>query len=189
MILETIQKVKLYNLLFLIDKDLAERQRDKTCPFCGSPLHYSNYTRKPRGGPDNLPEEYLIRHSLCCSNEGCRRRVLPPSLRFWGRRVYFGAVMLVIMTLHHRRTDGYSAGKLKKLFDISRHTLNRWINYFESIFPFSNQWQKVKGRIGIGISNNDLPAAVVSYFIKHSVSIEAGLIGSLRFLSGGLEPF
>ena len=189
MILEAIQKVKLYHLLFLIDKDLAERQREKACPFCNSSLHYSNYTRKPRGGPDDLPEEYLLRHSLCCSNEGCRRRVLPESIRFWDQRVYFGVVMLVVMTLRQKRTDGYSASRLMKIFGLSRHTLKRWIIYFENIFPFSLRWRKVKGRMGIDMSNDDFPAVVVSYFIKHSVSASVGLIGSLAFLSGGLELF
>ena len=186
MILEAIQKVKLYDLLFLIDKDLAERQRAKACPFCNSPLHYSNYSRKPRGGPEKLPEEYLLRFSLCCSAEGCRRRVLPGSLRFWDQKVYFGVVMLVVTALRQRRTDGYSASKLMKIFGVCRHTLKRWTGYFEEIFPFSSRWQKVKGRIGIDASNTDLVAAVVSDFIKHSVSVERGLVLSLAFLSGGL---
>ena len=189
MILEAIQKVKLYHLLFLIDKDLAERQRKKDCPFCNSPLHYSNYERKPRGGPKNLPEEFRIRHSLCCSAEGCRRRVLPGSLRFWDRRVYFGVVMLVVMTLRQRRTDGYSASKLMKMFGVSRHTLKRWTRYFEEIFPVSSRWKKVSGRIGISISNTGLVAAVVSEFINHSVSMERGLARSVAFLSGGLRVF
>ncbi len=34
MILETIQKVKLYSLLFLIDKDLAEQQRPSVAMAC-----------------------------------------------------------------------------------------------------------------------------------------------------------
>lgn len=186
MILEAAQKVKLYHLLFQIDKDLAEHQREKTCPFCNSPLHYSNYSRKPRGGPENLPEEYLLRHSLCCSAEECRRRVLPGSLRFWDRRVYFGIVMLVVVTLQQRRTVGYSASKLMKIFGVSRHTLKRWTQYFEDTFPFSSRWKKVKGRISIDVSNTALVAAVVSDFIKHSSSVERGLVLSLAFLSGGL---
>jgi len=189
MILEAIQKVKLYHLLFLIDKDLAERQREKNCPFCHSPLHYSNYLRKPRGGPENLPEEYLLRLSLCCSAEGCRRRVLPGSLRFWDRRVYFGVVMLVMTTLGQRRTGGYSASKLMKIFGVSRHTLKRWAGYFENIFPFSSRWKKVKGRIGIDMLNDVLPVAAVSYFIKHSVSVDKGLILSLAFLAGDFKVF
>ncbi len=187
--MESIRKVNLFYLLLLIDTDLAECKREETCPFRGSPLHYSNYARKPRGGPDSLPEKYLIRHSLCCSNEGCRRRTLPLSLRFWDRRVYFGGVMRVVMTLHHGRTGGYSTGKPMKIFGISRNTLKRWKSYFGSVFPLSSRWRKVRGRIGIVISNEDLPAAVVSYFSEQFSTAEKGLTGALRFLSGGLEPF
>ncbi|MBT4289146.1 MAG: hypothetical protein HOD92_17610 [Deltaproteobacteria bacterium] len=62
MILEPLQKIKLYQLLYLIDVYLAECLKAKACPYCGAPLHVSNYFRKLRGGPDNLPEEFLIRH-------------------------------------------------------------------------------------------------------------------------------
>ena len=37
-----------------------------------------------------------MRLSFCCGREGCRRRVLPPSVLFWGRRVYWAAVVLVV---------------------------------------------------------------------------------------------
>lgn len=189
MILKSIQKVKLYQLLFFIDKDLAEQQRIKACPFCGSSLHTSNYARKPRGGPDNLPDELLIRHSFCCSEEGCRKRVLPVSLRFWERKVYWGVVILVIMTLKQRRTEGYSAGKLIQLFGISRHTLKRWIHYFRQHFPFTRRWKQLKGLVGFEISPDLLPGALVLFLIERFESVEEGLIQSLRLLLGGVEMF
>ncbi len=187
MLLETLQKAKIFQVLYLIDEEIAERQRLEACPFCGSPLHYSNYLRKPRGGPDNLPEELLIRHSFCCAKEECRKRVLPVSCRFWNRKVYWGAVILVIMTLQQNRTEGYSAGKLMKLFAISRQTLKRWLDYFRQIFPSSSIWQRIKGHIGIEISPNDLPKVVVLFFIKQAESEQRGLINSLRFLLGGFK--
>jgi hypothetical protein len=54
------------------------------------PLHCAHYMRKPRGGPPDLREAFEVRFSLCCGHEGCRRRVLPPSVRFWDRKVYCG---------------------------------------------------------------------------------------------------
>jgi hypothetical protein len=187
MILELLQKIKLYQLLYFIDVDLAECLRAKACPYCGAPLHVSNYFRKPRGGPDNLPEEFLIRHSFCCYNEGCRKRALPVSCRFWHRKVYWGAVILVVTTLRQGRTVGYSAGKLQKMFGISHHTLKRWMIYFEQIFPFSRIWQKCKGRIGFNISHSNLPGVVVLYYVKQFESAEVGVIQSLQFLLGGFD--
>jgi len=51
--------------LFSIAQDLAESARRKACP-CGGRLHRANYPRKPRGGPDDLPEQYRQRLSFCC---------------------------------------------------------------------------------------------------------------------------
>ncbi len=187
MILDTLQKIKLYQILFFIDSDLAERLRSKACPFCGAPLHVSNYLRKPRGGPENIPEEFLIRHSFCCSEERCRKRALPASCRFWNRKVYWSVVILVIMTLRQGRTTGYSANKLKKEFGVSRLTLKRWMLYFKQVFPISDRWKRIKGRIGINIQHDKLPGAVILFFINQSESVDVALLNSIRFLSGGFE--
>ncbi len=166
---------------------MVETQRLQACPICGSPLHYSNYPRKPRGGPENLPDEFLKRHSLCCSKEGCRKRMLPVSCRFWNAKVYWGIAILVIMTLHQRRTEGYGANKLIRLFGISRQTLKRWLTYFSEIFPLSSMWLRIKGHVGIETSNNNLPGVIVLFFIDQSGSVGRGLINSLHFFSGGFE--
>lgn len=44
----------LFTLLYKIDQKLAEQTRSRGCPYCGGPLHYANYQRKPRGGPPEL---------------------------------------------------------------------------------------------------------------------------------------
>lgn len=87
MISKLLSDANLFYLLYLIDLDLAEQCRQLKCPYCGSVLHYARYSRKPRGGPNTLPEEYMIRHGLCCSGEYCRRRTLPASCLFMGRRL------------------------------------------------------------------------------------------------------
>ena len=84
-----------WSLLFEIDQDLAETTRKNGCP-CGGRLHRANYPRKPRGGPDTLPETYQLRLSFCCDRDGCRKRVTPPSVRFLGRKVYLGALILIV---------------------------------------------------------------------------------------------
>lgn len=189
MILEAIQKVKLYQLLFLIDKDLAEQQRVKACPHCGATLHTSNYFRNPRGGPDNLPEELLIRHSFCCSAEECRKRAMPASCRFWDRKVYWGVIILALVTLRQGRTEGYSAGKLMRLFDISRHTLKRWMVYFRQNFPLTNRYKRIKGLVGLKIADDLFPSCLVLLLIERFGSAETGLVRSLQLLLGGPGMF
>jgi hypothetical protein len=189
MILESIRNVKLYQLLFFLDTDLAEQKRVNACPFCGAPLHTSNYLRNPRGGPGNIPEMFSIRHSLCCSAENCRRRVLPPSLRFWDRKVYWSIVILVTVVLQQQRTEGYSAGKIIKMIGISRHTLKRWIQYFKDVFPQTGRWKRIRGRISVEIDIGQIPSAIILFFIERSGSAENGLISSLQLFSGGVDVF
>ena len=185
MLTELLQKVSLFSLLHRIDMDLARQHQQGGCPYCGGPLHQANYPRKPRGGPDDIAEDCLLRLSLCCGREECRRRSLPPSTRFMGRRVYWGCVILVVMTLRQNRADGVSANKLKRLLGVTRKTLNRWATYFRDIFPCSAKWQRLRGRVSSLIQDSELPAALVRFFLLNSESPEKGLISCLDFLATG----
>ena len=186
MLSELLEKVSLFRILHRIDTDLCEQQRHKGCPYCGGPLHQSNYERKPRGGPEDIPDEYLIRQSLCCGRPQCRRRTLPGSCLFMGRRVYWGCVILVVMAFKQNRPHSASARKIKERFGISRKTLKRWIAYFRDEFPVSIQWQRLRGRLAATVSSNELPAGLINYFVKIFHSPQQALIGCLRFLAS--EP-
>jgi hypothetical protein len=67
MLSELLQKVSLFHLLHQIDLDLANQHRQRGCPHYGGRLDRAGCERKPRGGPPNIPEKYLMRQSLCCS--------------------------------------------------------------------------------------------------------------------------
>lgn len=183
MLPELVKRSSLYILLHKIDQDFAVQYREQRCPFCGASLHQANYERKPRGGPENLPEEFCIRQSLCCSREGCRRRRLPPSCLFLGRRVYWGMVILIVMTLRQNRPEGESTIRLLRKFDLTRKTLFRWLAYYRDIFPQSNQWKRLRGRIGAWVKNDRLPGDLVDHFILHSGNVEQGLVSCLKFIA------
>ncbi len=185
MLSELFQKSSLFYLLLKIDKDLAEKARTARCPYCEGPLHYANYPRKPRGGPNGLSDECLVRFSLCCGCEQCRRRTIPPSCRFNGRRVYWHGVMLVVMTLRQGRCAGNTAKKFQKLFGMTRNTIARWIVWYREIFPFSATWRRIRGLVNPGIRNEDLPADLVRHTIAHCPSPEQGLITCLKLFCGG----
>jgi len=185
MLAELLQNVSLYRVLHQIDQDLALACRRAECPFCHSPLHNAPYTRKPRGGPDSIPEEYSVRQSLCCSREECRRRVLPPSCLFLGRKVYWGAVILIATTLWQQNPQTNSINMLARKFKIPRSTVVRWIHYFRDVFPQSLQWQRLRGLISAQISNNNLPRGLVELFLRTQTSSSDGLISCLRFLAAG----
>lgn len=59
----------------------------------------------------------------------------------------------------------------------------RWFAYFREVFPSSATWQKMRGRVGVCVNDNDLPGGLVWHFVKHSESVEAGLIACHRFLA------
>lgn len=182
MLSELLRKLNLFYVLFRIDCDLADQTQQKRCPFCGGPLHISNYTRKPRGGPDHIPDEYLVRHSFCCGRNGCRKRCMPQSCRFWERKVYWSAVILVVLALRQNREKSKSVRKLTLLFGVSRPTIIRWMQYFREEFPSSNRWKCLRGRIDISVKNDLLPLSLLQYFLIRTESEEQGLTRCLCFL-------
>jgi hypothetical protein len=98
---------KLFVILNQIDSDLAEKTRAQGCS-CGGRLHTSNYPRKPRA-PVDLGAENRKRHSFCCAE--CRRRETPPSVRFFGRRVYAFPIVVLLTAL----AAGLSSNRLATL--------------------------------------------------------------------------
>lgn len=185
LLLESVQRVTLFHLLLLLDQDLARACQDAGCPHCGARLDRAPYRRKPRGGPGAIPEESEVRLSLCCSQEGCRRRRLPPSCLYWGRKVYWGPVILVVVTLRQQRLDGFSARRVREQFGITRSTLARWMAYFREVFPSSPWWQRLRGRASASVRNAALPAVLVESFVSSTREVEAGLGRCLLFLAGG----
>jgi len=185
MLAELVKKASLFHLLYKIDLDLAKQYQYKRCPFCNGPLHFANYERKPRGGPENIPDQYLIRHSLCCGKEGCRRRTLPPSCRFMGRRVYWACIILVVTALRQNGKPAFITGKLRMMFNISRKTINRWLAYFHEEFPVSRKWHNLRGRVNSVIKNNQLPGQLLTHFIENSPTPEKGLVNCLLFFASG----
>ena len=94
---------RFWSFLDAVDEDLAQTTRKRACP-CGGRLHCANYPRKPRAGPDSLPETYQLRFRFCCERDGCRKRVTPPSVRFLGPKVYLAVVVILVAAMRHGPT-------------------------------------------------------------------------------------
>jgi hypothetical protein len=88
-------------------------------------------------------ESVAKRHSLCCGRRGCRRRALPPSLRFLGRRVYLEAVVVLttvfVQMLGQIREVAARTG-------VPAWTLRRWRAWWQSGFPRLPVWQELRAR-------------------------------------------
>jgi len=94
---------RLYLLFGRCDEDRAAEVRAGGCRICGGVLHSAFFRRKPRGGPE-LCDDAIRRCSFCCAEDGCRTRHTPPSLRFLGRKVYLGAVVVLVSAMRHGAT-------------------------------------------------------------------------------------
>jgi hypothetical protein len=133
-------------LLPRIDDDLAAHVRSAGCAVCGGRLDAADYPRKPRGA-DEHDDNYARRRSFCCAAEGCRRRATPPSVRFLGRKVYVGAVVVLAAALQHGPTKKRVA-ELAALLGATRRTLVRWRRWWSTMFtrrglaPFFEKSQK-----------------------------------------------
>ena len=136
--------VELFAWLAEMDRRIARWVATRGCGYCGGPLHQSNYRRKPRGAKlAEAAEGFALRDSLCCGREGCRRRTLPPSLRFLGRRVYVEAVVLVASVLA-LLLGAVSAGKVS---EVPVRTLKRWGAWWTGPFPQSRTWQEIRPQL------------------------------------------
>ena len=153
----------LYETLEMIDVDLAATAREAGCG-CGGVLHSANYARKPRGGPVGLGAGYERRWSFCCALDGCRSRTTPPSVRFLGRKVYLGAVVVVATMLRHGVTR-WRAERLRALLGVSEKTLRRWRAFWQQTFAQSAFWRQAQAHLAQPVAASELPGGLLECFI------------------------
>lgn len=178
---ELVEKGRLFSFFARLDEDLERLARDAGCPRCGGVLDRGHYVRKPRGALGALPAEYAVRRSLCCRS--CRRRVLPRSCLFWDRRVYWGLVLMVVVMLRQRSERTMSW--LRATFGVSSRTVRRWMEYFRTTFPATPWWQRLRGRVGPGVRDDALPAALLAVFEGLAEDVERAAGRTLAFLRTG----
>ena len=166
---------KVYQLLERVDQELAEEARAGGCPHCGGRLHRGDYPRKPRGGPP-----WDKRRSFCCAQEGCRRRQTPVSVRFLGRRVYAGLVVVLISAMHHG-LSGERVQRLREQLGIDRRTLVRWRQWWLEDFVGSVFWKGARAGLLPAVCQKTLPWSLC---VRFGVERRDRLLDLLRFLAG-----
>jgi hypothetical protein len=170
---------KFYLVLERIDADLASTARVAGCLVCNGVLHSARYPRKPRGGPSDLGGGYDWRASLCCAKDRCRKRTTPKSVRFLGRKVYLGAVVVVATVLRHGVTK-VRMERLRALFGVSAKTVKRWRAFWQQSVAASGFWKLAKGRFVPEVATNALPMSLLARF--DGAALQA-LAHFLRFIS------
>jgi hypothetical protein len=165
----------LWRLLEKVDGDLLAIALAGGCLLCGGKLHRGDYKRQPRGGPD-----WDRRFSACCAEEGCRRRHTPPSVRFLGRRVYVGFVVVLVSAMVHGLKPE-RVQRIREQLGIDRRTLERWRQWWLTTLVPSAFWKAAKARFVSPLCEKTLPASLVQAF-------DAGCTGGLRRLLEFLAP-
>ena len=178
-----------WSFLLAVDEDLAEKTRKQGCP-CGGRLHCANYPRKPRGTPVQLPEPQRLRLSFCCDRDGCRKRATPPSVRFLGRKVYLGAIVILVSAMRQGPTPR-RVRELSTRFGADESTIARWQIFWREHFPQTPFWKVARaGFVTVG-EIVSLPYSLVDAFLRRHPPREGWML-LLRFLSpitvpGGLQ--
>jgi hypothetical protein len=154
---------KFLTALAEIDAEHARRVREARCPNCGGALDCADYARKPRPELGEASSAYARRRSFCCRVDGCRQRATPPSLRFFGRRVYI-AVVVVIASAAARTMRLRGRGRPERVHDVPIRTVRRWIAWWETVFTVSAFWTEAKAFFARPVDEQQLPASLIARF-------------------------
>jgi hypothetical protein len=168
---------RLRKLLEHGDEDLARECQEGGCGVCGGVLHSAKYERKPRGLEG--VEGWDRRHSFCCEKEGCRKRHTPPSLRFLGRKVYVGVVVVLVAAMMHG-PNARRVAQLRDALGIDRRTLARWRQWWLNTFVQKPFWKARRGRFMPVLDEAAMPFCLVDAF---KATRREGLIRLMEFLS------
>lgn len=182
---EVLRDARFFELLLRIDREESERVRHARCPYCGGPLHDGHFARKARGillGRAELPEGFDVRFDWCCGK--CRRRTLPESVRFLGRKVYL-AVVVAVATVVEGGSDGDARRLLRRQLGVSSNTLARWRRWWRELTG-SAFWQSIRGMLPTGLDLECLPAALLESFQGEAVERVRHLLELLRPLTGSV---
>ena len=141
-------------------------------------MHVSDYPRKPRGPKDVGIREWRRRLSFCCAREGCRLRRTPPSVRFLGRRLYVGFVVVLVTALA-QGLRGDRAARIRRAVGASRRTLQRWRCWWREAFVDLPCWRAGKARFAPAVDESLLPGSLVDRFDAEAADRMAALLSFL----------
>lgn len=169
-----------YPFLCKVDCDLATAMQAAGCPLCGASLHSARYPRRIRGMVLQAEVTHDYRASFCCSRDGCRHRVTPPSVRFLGRKHFLSAAVLLVSAARYGARPKLAL-ELQRAYDISRGTLARWQRWWRQTVPQTTFWVVAKQRMAPPLDPSRVPVELARRF--DATAATANLIAALRFIS------
>ena len=170
----TFSNARAWAFLKRVDAAEAALCRSAGCRRCGGALHSATYPRKPHGLASSLRGD-ARRFSFCCAD--CRRRVTPPSARFFGRR--FRVAPLFVMVNALMLAGGAGVEGLACKWGIPVLTLRRWRRWWRETFPATRPWRWKRGELAV--PGGDAPLVCVLRAMRGR-SLRSRLLRSLIWL-------
>ena len=84
-------------------------------------------------------------------------------MRFLGRRVYLGVVVVLTMALRNALTSRRVA-TLREHIEVSLRTLQRWRRWWREVFPEGSFWKAARGRLLRPVDVAHLPSSLLQRF-------------------------
>ena len=163
----------LFERLLTLDEELAAHQRAAGCARCGGRLDRADFPRKVRGVPRWAEPFFATRIGLCCAREGCRRRTLPASVRFLGRKVYAAVAIVAACVAEAAHRHWQEARRVA-----------RWLAWWREVFASSAGFAELRGRLAVPIEVGALPGSLLARL----EGAESERTLSLLRLVAGLPP-
>jgi hypothetical protein len=113
----------------------------------------------------------------------------PPSLRFLGRKVFFGVLVLLLPVLRHGPTPE-RLNRLCTTYAVSVRTVRRWCRFWCETFVTSRVWQAARGRFAAPVRAEAMPGSLLGAFSQIS-DPASRVVAVLRLVSpigGGAVP-
>ncbi len=124
------------------------------------------------------------RFSFCCAVDGCRKRTMPPSLHFLGRKVYLATVVTLISAMLHGTTPARLT-RLSIVPGIDRRTLARWRAWWLSAFTDGAFALVAKASFMPAVDIASLPASLLERFAGDLAEQLTSLLRFVAPLTGG----
>lgn len=171
--------------LVAIDEAIVARAAEGSCRDCDGPLYRGDFPRKPRAGVLAVTEAFSRRFSLCCGREGCRVRTTPPSVRFLGRRVYVGAVVVLASAV---ALMAMAANAAARVTGVPPRTLRRWRRWWRGPFTASAPFVELSARLVPAPDRQRLPASLLERLAGDKSAAIAKLLAWLAPLTTASCP-
>ena len=130
-------------------------------------------------------EAFGRRFSLCCGRDGCRHRATPPSVRFLGRRVYVGAVVIVASVVGLAAVSARAAARTT---GVAERTTRRWLRWWRGPFTMTAPFVELTARLLPAFSRSAMPTSILDRLLGEPAARVTRLLAWLAPITTASTP-